>query len=96
MKIVVPCAGQTIAYTIGPIFNHIIDCVQLYFNNGITNIVIKASIVWLVSVKLIFHGTLQIIVQRCQIAAPRWPDDICSAADNAIFKNRSQLRLCDT
>ena len=23
-------------------------------------------------------------------AAPRWPNDICSAADNAIFKNRAQ------
>ena len=27
----------------------------------------------------------QIIVQRHQIAAPRWPNDISSAADNAIF-----------
>ena len=24
-------AGHAVAYTIGPIFNHIIDCVQLYF-----------------------------------------------------------------
>ena len=30
------------------------------------------------------------IVQRCQISAPRWPNDISSAADNAIFKNRPQ------
>ena len=32
-------AGQTVAYTISPIFKHIIDCVQLYFTNGFTNIV---------------------------------------------------------
>ena len=60
-------------------FKHIIDCVQLYFSNGFTNIV---------GVTLISDGTPQIIVQRCQIAAPRWLSDISSAADNAIFKNR--------
>ena len=27
-------------YTIGPIFKHIIDCVQLYFAIGFTNIVL--------------------------------------------------------
>ena len=26
-------AGHTVAYTIGQIFKHIIDCVQLYFTN---------------------------------------------------------------
>ena len=26
----------------------------------------------------------------CQIASPRWPNDISSAADNANFKNRAQ------
>ena len=36
------------------------------------------------------HSTPQIIVQRCQIAAPRWPNAISSATDNAIFKNRAQ------
>ena len=45
-------------------------------------------------VTLIFDGTLQIIVQRCQIAAPRWPNDINSAADNAFFKNRLQNIEC--
>ena len=38
-------AGHLVAYTIGPIFKHIIDCVQLYFTNGFMNIVFKASIV---------------------------------------------------
>ena len=33
-------AGHAVAYTIPPIFKHIIDCVQLYFSNGFTNIVL--------------------------------------------------------
>ena len=33
-------AGHAVDYTIGPIFKHIIDCVQLYFTNGFTNIVL--------------------------------------------------------
>ena len=33
-------AGLAVAYTIGPIFKHIIDGVQLYFTNGFTNIVL--------------------------------------------------------
>ena len=36
-------AGHVIAYTIGLIFKYIIDCVQLYFTNGILSF--KASIV---------------------------------------------------
>ena len=50
----------------------------------------KMSIV----VTLIFDGTPQIIVERCQIAVPRWPNDISSAANNAIFKNRTQNIEC--
>ena len=30
-------AGHAVAYTIGPILKHIIDCVELYFTNGFTN-----------------------------------------------------------
>ena len=33
-------AGHAVVYTIGQIFKHIIDCVQLYFTNGFTNIVL--------------------------------------------------------
>ena len=33
-------AGYAVAYTIGPIFKHIIECVQLYFTNGFSNIVL--------------------------------------------------------
>ena len=32
-------AGRAVAYTIGPIFKHI-DYVQLYFTNGLTNIIL--------------------------------------------------------
>ena len=31
-------AGNAVTYTIGTIFKHIMDCVQLYFTNGLTNI----------------------------------------------------------
>ena len=33
-------AGHAVTYTIDSIFKHIIDCVQLYFNNGFTNIIL--------------------------------------------------------
>ena len=33
-------AGHAVAYTMGSIFKHIIDRVQLYFTNGFTNIVL--------------------------------------------------------
>ena len=32
--------SHEVAYTIGPIFKHIIDCVQLYFTNDFTNTVL--------------------------------------------------------
>ena len=68
---------------------------QLYCTNGFTNIVLlSVNCLWLVSVTLIFNGTTQIIVQRYEIATSRWPNDISSAADNAIFKNRAQNIDC--
>ena len=36
----VSSAGHAVAYTTGPIFKHIIDCVQMYFTNGFTNIIL--------------------------------------------------------
>ena len=33
-------AGHAVAYTIGPIYKHIMDYVQLYFTYGFTNIVL--------------------------------------------------------
>ena len=50
----------------------------------------NVNCLWLVGVTLIFDVTLQIIVQRYQIVALRWSNDISSAADNAIFKNSAQ------
>ena len=50
-------AGHTVAYTIGPIFKHKPHyrlCATVFHQ-------------WLVGVTLIFDGTPQIIVQRCQI-----------------------------
>ena len=32
--------GHAVAYTIGSIFKHIIDCGQLYFTNGFTNVIL--------------------------------------------------------
>ena len=32
--------GHAVAYTIAPIFKDFINCVQLYFTNGFTNIVL--------------------------------------------------------
>ena len=63
-------AGHAVAYTIGKSFKQIIDCVQLYFTNGFRNIILySVTCLWLVGVILIFDGTPQIVVQRCQIAA---------------------------
>ena len=36
----VASAGQAVEHTIGSIFKHIIDCVQLYFTNDFTNIIL--------------------------------------------------------
>ena len=33
-------AVHAVAYTNGSIFKYIIDCVQLYFTNGFTNIIL--------------------------------------------------------
>ena len=55
-------AGHVVAYKIGPIFKHNIDCVQLYFTNGFMNIVLQSvNCLWLIGVTLIFDGTPQII-----------------------------------
>ena len=34
-----PSAGYAVTFTIGPIFKHITNCVQLYFTNRFMNIV---------------------------------------------------------
>ena len=40
------------------------------------------------------NGFTTATVQRYQIAAPRWLNDISSAADNAIKKNKAQNIEC--
>ena len=40
IQIAASAVHDAVAYRIGPIFKHIIDCVQLYFINGITNSVL--------------------------------------------------------
>ena len=53
-------AGHAEAYTIDTIFKHIIDCVQQYFTNFFTNIVLlNVNCLWLIGVTLIFDGTPQ-------------------------------------
>ena len=56
--------------------------------------ILSFNCLWLVGVTLIFDDIPQIIVQRCSIAAPRWPNYISYAADNPIFKNRTQNIEC--
>ena len=83
-------AGHVVAYTIGSIFKHMCSCISPMASQILSFV----NCLWLVDATLIFDGTLQIMVQRCQIAAPMWPNDISSAADNAIFKNRAQYIEC--
>ena len=78
------CHG--VAYAIGSIFKHIIDCAQLYYTNGFTSIGLSSvNCLWLIGVTLIFDATPQIIVQRSQIAAPKWPNDISSLHERSNF-----------
>ena len=70
-------AGHAVAYTVGPILKYIIDCVHLYCFSCIACNG--------------FTNTPQIILQRCQITAPRWPNDISSSTS---AKHRVLLQLC--
>ena len=49
-----------------------------------------ASRILFFKASIVFDCSPQIIVKWCQIAAVGWPNDISSAADNMIFKNRAQ------
>ena len=82
--------NQMAAYTIGAIFKHIIDCVQLYFTKWLHEYCpLKCQL----SLACRHNSNPQLIVQRYQIAAPRWPNGISSTANNAIFKNRMNLNI---
>ena len=83
-------------YTIGPIFKHIMDYVPAVFHQWLRQYCLlkrQLSLAF-VGVTLVFDGTPQIIVQWYQITAPRWPNDISSAADNSIIKHRAQNMEC--
>ena len=63
------------------------SCTQI---SPIAIVLYSVNFLWLVIVSLTFDGNLQIILQRCQIIAPRWPNDISST----IFNNRAQNIDC--
>ena len=80
------------AYTIVPIFKHFDWLCASVFHQWLHEYCpFKRQFLWPVGVTVIFDGTPQIIVQ---ITAPRWPNDVSSAADNAILKNRAQNMEC--
>ena len=56
-------ADHAVTYTIRPMFKRITDCVQLYFTNIFTDIVLQSvNCLWLVAITIIFDGTPQVIV----------------------------------
>lgn len=69
---------HAVAYTIGPIFKHFIDCEQMSLAVGIT----------------LFYGGTPQKVQRYNISVSKWPSDINSAADIAFLKNHAQNIEC--
>ena len=74
-------AGHAVAYTIGSAVFH--QWLHEYCP-------LKRQLSLACRCNACFDGTLQIIVQWCQIAEPRWPNLINNAADNTIFRNRAQ------
>ena len=71
-------AGHAVAYTIGPIFKYITDfCVAVFYQ-------------WLHEY-CPFKRQLS-PVQRCQIAASRWPNDISSEANNTYIHTKLVIR----
>ena len=70
-------AGLIVPHSINPIFQYIFD--RLGFNpmNGNFDFVFQGlNRLWMVSVTLVLNGSLQKIVQRGQLTAPRRPTDI--------------------
>ena len=73
-------ADHAVAYTIGLILKHNIDCVQLYFTNSFTNIVLacrRDTYLWR---------------QTTNNSSNRSSEVASSAGDNAIFKNEIRTR----
>ena len=81
--------GHAVAYTIGPIFRRI-KCATVFHQWLHEYWPLKRQLSLSSGLTLIFDGTPQVTVQRCKIAAPRWPNHISFPADNAIFKTSAQ------
>ena len=56
-----------------------------------TNIYHNSDCCWILS---FIASSVFGLSYRCQIVVPRWPNDISSAADNAIFKNKAKNIKC--
>ena len=80
-------AGLTVPHSINPISQYIIDCLGFNPMNGNFEFVFQGlSCLWMVIVTLICDVSLQKIVQRGLIKAPRRPIDIRISADYSIFE----------
>ena len=74
---------------------HNVSGVRNYVNNPDWRVTMTNYVcMYVVGVTLIFEGNPKIIVQRWQIAAPRWSNDISSAADNVIFSRPVEIKCC--
>lgn len=83
--------GLAVHHTVGLIFEYILDGMRLYLINCNADIVLEGvNCCWFVRITFVFDGSPQIIVQRCQIAAPRRPNDIRISADDAIIEDNAQ------
>ena len=81
-------AGHAVAYTIGPIFKHIIDCMQLYFTNAFGYmargaVLLKSNVVNILlfnfcEQKLVQHGPVTIAIDcnglSLLIFEEKWPN----------------------
>ena len=87
-------AGHAVAYTIGPIFKHIIDCVQLQYSwlHEYCPLKRQLSLACQRNTYLCQHpkNNSPMVSNR----SSRWPNENSSAADNAILKNRAQNIEC--
>lgn len=84
-------ASLAVRHTVGPIFEYILDGMRPYLINCNADIVLEGvNCCWFVRITFVFDGSPQIMVQRCQIAAPRRPNDIRISADDAIIEDSAQ------
>ena len=88
-------AGLTVPHSINPIFQYIFDCLGFNPMNGNFDFVFQGiNRLWMVSVTLTLNGSPLKMVQRHQIATPRWVTDIRISADYSIFENCAEKIDC--